>query len=37
MKQIFTTFALALLTLQACKQNPTDSSAKSSENTMKLK
>jgi len=37
MKQIFTTFALALLTLQACKQNPTDSSAKSSENTMEIK
>ena len=37
MKQIFTSFALALLTLQACKQNPTDSSAKSSENTMEIK
>lgn len=37
MKQIFTTFALALLTLQACKQNPTDSPAKSSENTMEIK
>ena len=37
MKQIFTTFALALLTLQACKQNTTDSSAKSSENTMEIK
>lgn len=37
MKQIFTTFALALLTLQACKQNPTDSQAKSSENTMEIK
>ncbi|OWR13304.1 copper-containing nitrite reductase [Chryseobacterium sp. VAUSW3] len=37
MKQIFTTFAVALLTLQACKQNPTDSSAKSSENTMEIK
>lgn len=37
MKQIFTTFALALLALQACKQNPTDSSAKSSENTMEIK
>ena len=37
MKQIFTTFALALLTLQACKQNSTDSSAKSSENTMEIK
>ena len=37
MKQIFTTFALALLTLQACKQNPTDSSPKSSENTMEIK
>ena len=37
MKQIFTTFALALLTLQACKQNPNDSSAKSSENTMEIK
>ena len=37
MKQIFTTFALALLTLQACKQNTTGSSETTSENTMKIK
>lgn len=37
MKQIFTTFALALLTLQACKQNPTDSAPTNSENPLEIK
>ncbi len=37
MKQIFTTFALALLTLQACKQNTTSSPETTSENTMEIK
>ncbi|WP_442905641.1 copper-containing nitrite reductase [Kaistella sp.] len=37
MKQIFTTFALALLTLQACKQNPTDSTPTNSENPLEIK
>lgn len=37
MKQIFTSFALALLTLQACKQNPTDSTAATTENPMEIK
>ena len=36
MKQIVTCFALALLTLQACKQNPTENPTKS-ENTMDIK
>lgn len=37
MKQIFTSFALALLTLQACKQNTTSSPETTSENTMEIK
>ncbi len=37
MKQIITSFALALLALQACKQNPTESSATSTENAMEIK
>ncbi len=37
MKQIITSFAIALLALQACKQNPTESSANSTENAMEIK
>ena len=37
MKRIVATFALAFLTLQACKQNPSDDSSAKSENTMDIK
>ncbi|MBH1960895.1 MAG: nitrite reductase, copper-containing [Flavobacteriia bacterium] len=37
MKPIITSFVLALLALQACKQNPTESSATSTENAMEIK
>lgn len=37
MKQIITSFVLAFLTLQACKQNPTDSTSTTSENAMEIK
>jgi len=34
MKHLVTSFALALLTLQACKQNASDGSAGKTENAM---
>lgn len=37
MKRIVATLALAFLTLQACKQNPSDNSSAKSENTMEIK
>jgi len=37
MKPIITSFVLALLALQACKQNQTESSATSTENAMEIK
>lgn len=37
MKRIVTCFTLALLTLQGCKQNPSENSTATSENTMDIK
>ena len=37
MKRIATTFALALLTMQACKQNPSDASAKADNSAIDMK